>query len=53
MGTLDGILGCVAADDAILGNIPWDALTPILQMLIAGRFKFVLMGPAFGIGAPD
>lgn len=31
--------------DGILGNIgiPWDALTPILQMLIAGRFKFVLM----------
>ncbi|AWO92703.1 MULTISPECIES: hypothetical protein [Bradyrhizobium] len=34
-----------ATEDAILGNIgiPWDALTPILQMLIAGRFKFVLM----------
>jgi hypothetical protein len=32
-------------EDAILGNIgiPWDALTPVLQMLIAGRFKFVLM----------
>lgn len=32
-------------EDAILGNIgiPCDALTPILQMLIAGRFKFVLM----------
>ncbi|MCW2082408.1 UNVERIFIED_ORG: hypothetical protein M2193_004583 [Bradyrhizobium japonicum] len=31
--------------DAILGNIgiPRDALTPILQMLIAGRFNFVLM----------
>ncbi|WP_271557606.1 hypothetical protein [Bradyrhizobium sp. CCBAU 45394] len=31
--------------DGVLGNIgiPWDALTPILQMLIAGRFKFVLM----------
>lgn len=31
--------------DGILGNIgiPSDALTPILQMLIAGRFKFVLM----------
>ncbi|MCA1398410.1 MULTISPECIES: hypothetical protein [unclassified Bradyrhizobium] len=31
--------------DAILGNIgiPRDALTPILQMLIAGRFRFVLM----------
>jgi len=28
-----------------LGNIgiPWDALTPILQVLIAERFKFVLM----------
>lgn len=28
-----------------MGNIgiPWDALTPVLQMLIAGRFKFVLM----------
>lgn len=24
-------------------GIPWDALTPILQMLIAARFKFVLM----------
>ncbi|MGY3396471.1 hypothetical protein ACVWW6_009062 [Bradyrhizobium sp. USDA 3311] len=34
-----------ATQDAILGNIgiPWDALTPILQMLIAGQFKFVLM----------
>jgi hypothetical protein len=34
-----------ARPDGILGNIgiPWDALTPILQMLIAGRFKFVLM----------
>ena len=33
------------APDCVLGNIgiPWDALTPILQMLIAGRFKFVLM----------
>lgn len=32
-------------DDALLGNvgIPWDALTPVLQMLIAGRFKYVLM----------
>lgn len=31
--------------DTILGNIgiPRDALTPILQMLIAGRFNFVLM----------
>ncbi|GAB9109801.1 hypothetical protein [Bradyrhizobium diazoefficiens] len=31
--------------DGVLGNIgiPWDALTPILQMLIAGRFRFVLM----------
>jgi hypothetical protein len=31
--------------DCILGNIgiPWDALGPILQMLIAGRFKYVLM----------
>jgi hypothetical protein len=31
--------------DGIDGNIgiPWDALTPILQMLIGGRFKFVLM----------
>lgn len=31
-------------EDAVLGNIgiPWDALTPILQMLIAGRFRFVL-----------
>ncbi|QAU48864.1 hypothetical protein [Bradyrhizobium guangzhouense] len=31
--------------DCVLGNIgiPWDALTPILQMLIAGRFRFVLM----------
>lgn len=34
-----------ASPDAILGNIaiPWDALTPILQMLIAGKFRFVLM----------
>lgn len=34
-----------ASPDAMLGNIgiPWDALTPILQMLIADRFKFVLM----------
>lgn len=34
-----------ASPDAILRNIgiPWDALTPILQMLIADRFKFVLM----------
>ncbi|UPK19161.1 hypothetical protein [Bradyrhizobium sp. 131] len=32
-------------NDVIYGNIGilWDALTPILQMLIAGRFKFVLM----------
>ncbi|WP_354254423.1 hypothetical protein [Bradyrhizobium sp. F1.13.3] len=31
--------------DGIPGNIgiPWGALTPILQMLIAGRFKFILM----------
>ncbi|MGY3510622.1 hypothetical protein [Bradyrhizobium lupini] len=31
--------------DAILGNIgiPRDALTPILQMLIAGKLNFVLM----------
>ncbi|OPZ00222.1 hypothetical protein A5906_18520 [Bradyrhizobium sacchari] len=31
--------------DGIQGNIgiPWDALSPILQMLIAGRFKLVLM----------
>ncbi|WLA63797.1 hypothetical protein [Bradyrhizobium diazoefficiens] len=31
--------------DAILGNIgiPRDALTPILQMLIGGRFNFVLL----------
>ncbi|MGY3356290.1 hypothetical protein ACVWZK_002953 [Bradyrhizobium sp. GM0.4] len=39
-------LGSLTADpDGILGNIgmPWDALTPILQMLIAERFKFVLM----------
>ncbi|MCS3498299.1 hypothetical protein M2189_002743 [Bradyrhizobium japonicum] len=36
--------------EGISGNIgvPWDALTPILQMLIAGRLKFVLMrGPRF------
>lgn len=39
LGTLD------VRGDMIYGNIgiPWDALTPILQMLIAGRFKFVLM----------
>ncbi|WP_051380639.1 hypothetical protein [Bradyrhizobium sp. WSM1743] len=32
-------------EDAILGNIgiPWDALTAIMQMLIAGKFKYVLM----------
>ncbi|GGI27858.1 hypothetical protein [Bradyrhizobium guangdongense] len=31
--------------DGVLGNIgiPWGALTPILLMLIAGRFRFVLM----------
>ncbi|MCK1480608.1 hypothetical protein IVB27_39260 [Bradyrhizobium sp. 197] len=31
--------------DRVSGNIgiPWDALTPILQMLIAGKFKFVLL----------
>jgi hypothetical protein len=32
-GRLDGLL-----------SIPQDALTPVLQMLIAGRFKFVDMG---------
>ncbi|WP_354264814.1 hypothetical protein [Bradyrhizobium sp. GM2.2] len=39
LGTLD------VRTDVIYGNIgiPWDALTPILQMLIADRFKFVLM----------
>lgn len=39
VGSLD------ARTDMIYGNIgiPWDALTPILQMLIAERFKFVLM----------
>lgn len=52
---LGGIRGCRATDRQslsfgrprylILGNIgiPWDALTPILQVLIAERFKFVLM----------
>ncbi|RXH10627.1 hypothetical protein [Bradyrhizobium guangzhouense] len=32
-------------EEAVLGNIgiPRDALTPILQMLIANRFRFVLM----------
>ena len=31
--------------DRVSGNIgnPWDALTPTLQMLVAGRLKFVLM----------
>lgn len=31
--------------NGIQGNIgiPWDALSPILQVLIAGRFKLVLM----------
>jgi hypothetical protein len=40
----------------ILGNIgiPCDALTPILQRLIAGRFNFVLMrGTRFGTAAPS
>jgi len=32
--------------DANIG-IPSDALAPILQMLIAGRFKFVVMSPCF------
>lgn len=38
-----GSLG--AGPDGISGNIgiPRDALTPILQMLIAGKFRFVLM----------
>jgi len=40
--------------EGVLGNIgiPWDALTPILQMLIAGRFKFDRCAArGFGTGA--
>lgn len=43
-----------ARPDGVLGNIriPWDALTPILQMLIAGPFKFVLRrASGFGVVA--
>ncbi|MDH2356786.1 hypothetical protein QCM80_40160 [Bradyrhizobium sp. SSUT112] len=39
LGTLDVRAGMICGNI----GIPWDALTPMLQMLIAARFKIILM----------